>query len=221
MCAMLQTKTSGDRPQCPPTLPGFEHIKHYWDDKHQVYAAHIMPGEFFVSTANEIITTVLGSCISACIRDVEAGVGGMNHFMLPGDETSPTSGACLSTSARYGTYAMEQMINIILNHGGKRERLEIKLFGGGKVLQAMTDIGSRNIQFVRDYLHMESLLVTSEDLGGLHPRKVLYFPGTGRVLMRKLLLSQDEKVGQRELQYQNKLEHTPIIAGEIDLFKKK
>ena len=217
MCALLQTNTSDDRPQRPPTLPGFDHIKHYWDAKHQTYTARIMPGEFFVSTANEIIATVLGSCVSACIRDVEAGVGGMNHFMLPEGGKCPTSGACLSTSARYGTYAMEQMINTILSHGGKRERLEIKLFGGGKVLQTMTDIGSRNIQFVRDYLHMESLLVTSEDLGGLHPRKVLYFPSTGRVLMRKLPLSQDEKVGQREMQYQNKLEHTPI-AGEIDLF---
>lgn len=217
MNSVVQSITATGRPLRPPTLSGFEHIKHYWDAKHQAYTARIMPGEFFVSTANEIIATVLGSCVSACIRDVEAGVGGMNHFMLPEGERCPTSGACLSTSARYGTYAMEQMINTILSHGGRRERLEIKLFGGGKVLQSMTDIGSRNIEFVRDYLRMEMLPVIAEDLGGLHPRKVLYFPCTGRVLMRKLPLSQDEKVGKRELQYQNTLEHTPI-AGEIDLF---
>lgn len=217
MCAVLQFDSAEGRPLRSPALPGFEHIKHYWDNKHQSYAARIMPGEFFVSTANEIITTVLGSCVSACIRDTEAGVGGMNHFMLPEGEKCPTSGACLSTSARYGSYAMEQMINTILTHGGRRERLEIKLFGGGKVLQSMTDIGNRNIQFVQDYLRLENLFVTSKDLGGMHPRKVLYFPNTGRVLMRKLPLSQDEKIGQRELQYKNTLEHAPI-AGDIDLF---
>lgn len=217
MCAVMSTDTLVGRPVRPPTLPGFEHIKHYWDNKHNSYTARIMPGEFFVSTANEIIATVLGSCVSACIRDVKAGVGGMNHFMLPEGEKCPTSGACLSTSARYGTYAMEQMINTILSHGGKRERLEIKLFGGGKVLQSSTDIGNRNIDFVHEYLRMEALQVISEDLGGLHPRKVLYFPSSGRVLMRRLPISQDEKVVQRELQYKNSLEHTQI-DGEIDLF---
>ncbi len=217
MCTVNRLDSSFPRPEREPALPGFEHIKHYWDNKHESYTARIMPGEFFVSTTNEMIATVLGSCVSACIRDVKSGVGGMNHFMLPEGEKCPSSGACLSTSARYGTYAMEQMINTILSHGGRRERLEIKLFGGGKVLQSMTDIGNRNIQFVRDYLRMEALMVASEDLGGTHPRKVLYFPASGRVLMRKLPISQDESVCQRELQYQSSLIEKPI-AGEIDLF---
>ena len=217
MSPVAQKKMNKNRPIREPALPGFENIKHYWDEKHQSYTARILPGEYFVSTNNEIIATVLGSCVSACIRDVEAGVGGMNHFMLPEGEKCPDSGACLSTSARYGSYAMEQMINTILSHGGSRERLEIKLFGGGKVLQTMTDIGKRNIQFVREYLHLEALSVMAEDLGGLHPRKVLYFPRTGKVLMRQLPLSQDEQVGQRDLQYQCSLERKPI-AGDIDLF---
>ncbi len=206
-----------EKQQRPPALPGFEHIKHYWDSQHAIYTVRIMPGEFYVSTANEMITTVLGSCVSACIRDTKTGVGGMNHFMLPEGEKCPTSGACLSTSARYGSYAMEQMINTILANGGQRERLEVKLFGGSRVLKTLHDVGTRNIEFVRTFLEMEMLTVENEDLGGLHPRKVLYFPATGRVLMRHLPISQDDEVGQRELQYKRSLDATPI-TGAIDLF---
>lgn len=208
----------GGQPPRPPTLPGFERIKHYWDSTHQVHAVRILPGEYYVSRGNEMILTVLGSCVSACIRDARIGVGGMNHFMLPeASSCDPGAGNCLSTSARYGAYAMEQMINTILANGGKRERMEIKLFGGGKVLQSMTDVGSRNIRFVRDYLQTESLSIISEDLGGLHPRKVLYFPASGRVLVRKLPLSHDSNVSQQELEYQRSLIRKPV-AGEIDLF---
>ena len=218
MSLASQRKQAGDRPMRPPVLPGFNNIKHYWDAKQQAYTARILPGEYYVSTANEVIATVLGSCVSACIRDTEAGIGGMNHFMLPeGSSCKPGETQCLSSSARYGSYAMEHMINTILANGGRRECLEIKLFGGGNVLQSMTNVGSRNIAFVRDYLHTETLPVTSEDLGGLHPRKVLYFPATGRVLVRKLPLSGDSKVNQRELEYQRTLKQTPV-AGEIDLF---
>lgn len=206
------------RPLRPPTLPGFENIKYYWDTTHQAHAARILPGEYYVSRGNELIVTLLGSCVSACIRDPKAGVGGMNHFMLPEDGLDVSSaGTCLSTSTRYGSYAMEHMINAILANGGRRERLEIKLFGGGKVMQSMTDVGDRNIHFVRDYLRMETLSVTSEDLGGLHPRKVLYFPSSGRALVRKLPLSRDNKINQRELEYQRSLLQKPV-AGEIDLF---
>lgn len=218
MCTGLQISASESRPLRPSTLPGFEKIKHYWDTRHQLYAARIQPGEYYVSSANELISTVLGSCISACIRDPKTGVGGMNHFMLPQDNKSGSgTSVCLSTAARYGNYAMEHMINTILANGGKRERLEIKLFGGGRMLHSMTDIGSRNINFVHDYLRMETLTVTAEDLGGLHPRKVLYFPASGRVLVRKLPLSYENKVCERELEYQHSIEQAPL-AGEIDLF---
>lgn len=210
-------RSPDDRPKRPSALPGFEHIKHNWDTQHEIYTVRIMPGEFYVSTTNEMITTVLGSCVSACIRDIKTGVGGMNHFMLPEGEKCPTSGACLSTSARYGSYAMEQMMNTILANGGRRDRLEIKLFGGSRVLKTLHDVGTRNIEFVRKYLEIELLAVTNEDLGGLHPRKVHYFPASGRVLMRHLPISQDEKVGQQELQYKRTLDNTPI-SGEIDLF---
>jgi chemotaxis protein CheD len=112
---------------------------------------------------------------------------------------------------------MEHLINTILAHGGKRERLEIKLFGGGRLLHALTDIGERNIDFIRDYLRIETLPVIAEDLGGRHPRKLLYFPASGRVLLRKLPLSCENKVCQRELEYQRSIEEVPV-AGEIDLF---
>lgn len=201
MCALIQAVTD-TLPKQPTVLSGFEHIKHYWDYKHHLYAARIMPGEFFVSSDKVVIATVLGSCVSACIRDPVAGIGGMNHFMLPEEESRISDDSYSGTSARYGNYAMDEMINTILSYGGKRERLEIKLFGGSKVIQSMADIGSSNINFVYDYLTIKQMTVTSQDVGGLHPRRVLYFPHTGRVLMCKLPLSLDKSVVQREMRYQ-------------------
>ena len=201
MCALMQAVTNTP-PKQPTVLPGFEHIKHYWDYKHQLYAARIMPGEFFVSTDKVVIATVLGSCVSACIRDPETGIGGMNHFMLPEEENHINYDSNSGASARYGNYAMDKMINTILSYGGKRERLEIKLFGGSKVIQSMADIGSSNINFAYDYLTIKQMTVTSQDVGGLHPRRVLYFPHTGRVLMCKLPLSLDESVVQHEIRHQ-------------------
>src|SRR5690606_1295420 len=134
----------------PPTLPGFEQITRYWDTKNNIYAAKIIQGEYYVSINNELITTVLGSCVSACIRDKKAGIGGMNHFMLPGDKVSRDHwrSSPVSVAASYGTVAMERLINVILSHGGRRENLEAKLFGGGKVLNITTDVGKDNIEFV-------------------------------------------------------------------------
>ena len=218
MCADLQTPPSLSRPPCLPALPGFESIKRYWDTKQQVYVARIQPGEYYVTSSDEMISTVLGSCISACIRDPHVGIGGMNHFMLPGDNRhAPGASTCLSTAARYGSFAMEHLINTILANGGKKERLEIKLFGGGNMHRSLTGIGDRNIRFIRDYLRAETLPLIAEDLGGPHPRKLLYFPASGRVLLKKLPISLENKVCEKELQYQRSLEQVPV-AGEIDLF---
>jgi chemotaxis protein CheD len=215
---MQPLKSMNNRPNRPPVLPGFESVKAYWDAQHQLYSARILPGEYYVSRGNEIISTVLGSCVSACIRDPDVGIGGMNHFMLPeNSNVDPHSTDILNTSARYGSYAMEHMINTILANGGRRERLEIKLFGGGQVLQSSTNVGDRNISFVRNYLRTEALPVQGEDLGGLHPRKVLYFPTTGRVLLRKLPIDKSMEILQVEKSYQHKIEEKPV-AGEIDLF---
>ena len=147
-----------------------------------MYAAKILPGEYYVTMAGEIVTTVLGSCVSACVRDRMLGIGGMNHFMLPikgveGETAEEKS--LLSAATRYGNHAMEHLINDILRFGGSRDRLEFKVFGGGKVLSAVTDIGKRNIDFVREYLQAEQFTITSEDLGGIYPRKVVYYPDSG------------------------------------------
>lgn len=204
----------------PHKLPGFDHIKHTWDATHHCYSARILPGEYYVSRDQEVIATVLGSCVSACIRDRKHGIGGMNHFMLPNDNGSIDRGdTCVSTATRYGSFAMEHMINDILAHGGRRKNLEIKLFGGGRIMQSSIDIGANNIDFVRHYLLDEGLQVASEDLGGDHPRKVLYFPHSGRVLVRMLPLQGrgNEAIVRQEEQYQSSLEQKPV-AGEIDLF---
>ena len=136
-----------------------------------------------------IIVTVLGSCVSACIRDPIRGIGGMNHFMLPAgqrDDADRWQHGCLDAAARYGNYAMELLINTILKHGGNRAHLEVKIVGGGRILTHMTDIGQRNITFVRDYLRTEGLQVIAEDVGDIHPRKVYYLPSLGKVRMQKL-----------------------------------
>jgi len=172
----------------------------------------------FASGKDIVIVTVLGSCVSACIRDRVSGIGGMNHFMLPdsgNDENSP-----ISASMRYGTYAMEILINELLKAGAKRENFEAKVFGGGNVLRGFTSInvGERNAKFVRDYLKMENIRITAEDLIDIHPRKVYFFPRSGKVLVKKLKVVHNDTLKEREIEYANKLKRDNLGGGEIDLF---
>ncbi|TPW13584.1 MAG: chemotaxis protein CheD [Halothiobacillaceae bacterium] len=197
---------------------GFEAINRYWDNELALNVAKILPGEYYVTIQNEGISTVLGSCISACVRDRLFGVGGMNHFMLPLRGESGGGGAePFGAAERYGNYAMEHLINDILKNGGRRENLEIKVFGGGKILAQMTDVGSRNIQFVKEYLHTEGLKVVAEDVGDSYPRKVLYFPATGKVMLKKLRSLHNNTIAARETTYMQDLHKEPV-TGEIDLF---
>ena len=202
----------------PLALPGYEHINRYWDRTHHIYAAKILPGEYYVTMHGEMITTVLGSCISACIRDSKLGIGGMNHFMLPHTSTDKSSWQCSSTAARYGHYAMEIVINDILKNGGKRENLEVKLFGGGQVLAQKTSVGDNNISFARDYVNTEGLYLASEDLGGTHPRKVIFYPDTGRVRMKKLKTMANETIAKREHNYQERIDHEQPASQSVELF---
>lgn len=151
-------------------------------------AAKIMPGEFYVSKTGEMIVTVLGSCISACIRDVHLGIGGMNHFVSPmqTEHSSDKWGSTLSSASRYGNWAMEFLINEIMKLGGAKRNLEIKVFGGGNVLSNMADIGERNTAYVKKYIQEENFEMVASDLGNIFLRKVLYFPDTGAVKVRKL-----------------------------------
>lgn len=210
----------GDGGSQPGVLSGFEHVNRYWDMKNNVYAAKILPGEYYVTRNGEMVTTVLGSCVSACVRDPEIGVGGMNHFMLPekvAGDIGGWDGTAVNSATRYGSFAMEHLINVILKQGGRRERLEIKVFGGGKVLRAVTDIGLRNINFIRHYLRLEQLPIATEDLGGLYPRKVNYFPASGRALVKKLRQFHNDTIVRREKSYLHDIERGPV-AGEVDLF---
>lgn len=203
-----------------PVLPGFEHINRYWDKMHNTNAAKILPGEYYVTTQNEEIVTVLGSCVSACIRDRIFGIGGMNHFMLPmtnENSSDAWKNVNISAATRYGNYAMEHMINTILSNGGTRKNLEVKVFGGGKILAQMTDIGRRNIDFVREYITTEGLNLVAEDLGDIHPRKVMYNPLTGKVKMKKLRSLHNNTIIERETEYMHKLDVEPV-ESEIDLF---
>jgi len=194
-------------------LRGFDKINRYWDKTRGIYGAKILPGEFYVTITDESISTVLGSCISACIRDRKLGVGGMNHFMLP---ATAEEGA-MGSANRYGNFAMENLINEILKNGGKRENLEVKVFGGGKILQNMTDVGERNIAFVREYLKIEGIHVVSEDVGDTCPRKVIYFPASGKALLKKLRSLHNDTVVTREKSYMKDLVVKPD-EGDIELF---
>ena len=188
----------------------------YYDRTFDCQAAKILPGEYDYTNNDMLIVTVLGSCVSACIRDRVTGLGGMNHFMLPdgGEPNSP-----VSASARYGTYAMEVLINDLLKAGAKRENLEAKVFGGGAVLKGFTaiNVGERNAAFVLNFLKVEKIRVVAEDLNDIHPRKVYYFPRTGKVLVKKLMQTHNDTLVKREIEYASRLKKEPV-SGDIDLF---
>jgi chemotaxis protein CheD len=204
----------------PLSLPGFEHIKRAWNESFDAYSARLMPGEYYVTPHEEGIYTTLGSCISACIRDRVTGIGGMNHFMLPASSSGDRDGwksTSLSDATRYGNYAMEHLINDILKNGGSRRNLEVKLFGGGRIMQNMTDVGARNIAFVRDYLATEKLTVVSEDMGDIYPRMVVYFPATGSARVKRLHSLHTNTIAAQESQYLNSIAAKPV-GGEVELF---
>ncbi len=204
----------------PCCLQGLEHISRFWDKKHGVFSAKILPGEYYVSMHGELISTVLGSCISACIRDVKMGIGGMNHFMLPiGCEDTHAGKEHLTDATRYGNFAMEILINEILKAGGRKKNMEVKIFGGGSVLANMTkiDIGNKNIRFVHEYLKEEELDIISEDVGDVYPRKVLFFADTGKVRVKRLRKINNNTIKMREEKYRKSLDDKPL-QGDIELF---
>ncbi len=206
----------------PTPIEGFDHINRYWDRTMNLPAAKILPGELYVSVAGEMIVTVLGSCIAVCIRDKRKGIGGMNHFMLP-EETENSSDAWRDSmqgvSTRYGNWAMECLINEILKSGGEKKHLEVKVFGGGKVLNNMTNIGAKNIEFVHRFLSSENLSITAEDTGDIYPRKVLYFPDTGAVKIRKLKKTHNATIERREKEYIDQLSSEKGQgSGSVELF---
>jgi chemotaxis protein CheD len=179
-------------------------------------AMKILPGEFYATAQDEVIVTVLGSCVAACILDPIAMVGGMNHFMLPVKQGEPE--ADVFYAARYGAAAMEYLINDLLHLGAQRDRLVAKAFGGGRVLEGMTsDVGGQNVDFVRQFLRNEGIPLWSEDMGGPYPRKVYFFPHTGQVLVKRMERTNNDTIRNRELSYFQEVTGRPIDM-DVELF---
>ncbi len=199
---------------------GYEEIlapNHYFDRNFDMQAAKILPGEYYTTGRDMLLVTVLGSCVAACVRDRVSGIGGMNHFMLPDsgqDQANP-----LSTSARYGTYAMEILLNQLLKMGAKRANLEAKVFGGGNVLRGfvVANVGERNAKFVLDFLEMEKIKVVAQDMLDIYPRKVYFFPKTGKVLVKKLRRVHNDTIVEREKEYSTRLQYSKM-EGDVEFF---
>ena len=196
--------------------PGTAGALHYYDAELGADTAKILPGEYLATATDIALVTLLGSCVAACVRDPVAGVGGMNHFMLP-DGGDGVAGE----SARYGSYAMEMLLNELLKLGASRVRLEAKVFGGGAVLRGFTrvNVGERNARFVNDYLADEHIPILAEDLLDVHPRKIAYFPRTGRTLVKRLPAVVEREVGGIEQLYRERLREKPVAPGAVELFE--
>ena len=188
----------------------------YHDPVFGTEAAKILPGEYYVTTRDMLLVTVLGSCVAACIRDRGAGIGGMNHFMLPDAGADGDAGGA---PARYGAYAMEVLVNQLLKSGARRERLEAKVFGGGAVIRGMEtiNIGERNARFVLDYLGTERITIAAKDLMLDCARKVYYFPVSGRVRVKRFRDFHNDTINAREREYRRRITGTEI-AGAMEIF---
>jgi chemotaxis protein CheD len=192
----------------------------FYDPVTASWTIKVPMGKFYLTTrSDEVIVTVLGSCVSACIRDIETGIGGMNHFMLASDAAGQWGNDQQST--RYGNFAMEKLMNELIKAGCPRERMEVKVFGGGNVTDTRNQIGTQNAEFVLRYLEEEGLACAARDLGGPYPRRIQYFPSTGRVV-RKLLTGGDrDLIVREENEYAKRLTTTKATAGEVVLFGTK
>ena len=189
----------------------------YFDRDFKVESVKILPGQYYAGSGKGAISTVLGSCVSSCLWDPLQRIGGMNHFMLPGDGEQAASPA--APSARFGVYAMEVLINEMIRLGADRRRMVAKVFGGGKVLQGFgtLDVGAKNCQFVLEFLGTEAIPVVARDLLDVYARKLHFFPDTGKVQLKKLHILPNDTVQQREREYMSRLvEKTG--GGEFDNF---
>jgi chemotaxis protein CheD len=199
-----------ERLRAAPRSPG-EASFFFWDANFKNDAVKVLPGEFFVSDEDMLIVTTLGSCIAACLWDRERRIGGMNHFMLP-------DGA--GDSGRYGSYAMELLINQLMKRGASRSTLEAKVFGGGAVIASMTSmhVGERNTRFVLDYLRTERIPVVSKDVLDVCARKVCLLPASGKALVKKLAPTNADALVAQERAAAEKAAPQATGGGSVDLF---
>ena len=192
----------------------------YFDRDFRIEAVKILPGQYYAGSGHGAITTVLGSCVATCLWDPLRRIGGMNHFMLPGDGEAVASP--VAPSARFGVYAMEVLINEMIRLGAERKRMVAKVFGGGRVLQGFgtLDVGAKNCQFVLEFLSTEAIPVVARDLLDVYARKLHFFPDTGKVQLKKLHILPNDTVQQREREYMSRLvEKTG--GGEFDNFSNR
>lgn len=188
----------------------------YFDENQELVVVNVHSGNYYVTDQRgEMIVTILGSCVAACLRDPLTGIGGMNHFLVPGNYDNDLRHA--SDAARFGVYAMEQLINEILKKGGAKQRLEAKVFGGGNVTSSSAMIGTKNADFVREFLKREGITIASEHLGGTLPRRIHYYPDTGKVMMRLLKRKEDLRIIDEEQRYERTITTRPV-EGDVDLF---
>jgi chemotaxis protein CheD len=190
--------------------------RRFYDATSAAWLVKVFPGEFYVtSKPDEILVTVLGSCVSASIRDPHKGIGGMNHFMLPMGHSGGWNGE--AQSIRFGNFAMEKLINELIKAGCSRNLLEIKVFGGGNVTDTRNAVGTDNAGFVLRYLEAEGLSTAARDLGGHLPRRIHYFPTIGKVVRRLLGGGETRAVAREETEYASSLS-SKTTAGDIELF---
>ena len=185
----------------------------FYDAHFRNDAVKVLPGEYFVHDEDLLIMTTLGSCIAACLWDRERKLGGMNHFMLPDGEGGADSG-------RYGSYAMELLINEMIKRGATRTTMEAKVFGGGAVISGMNSInvGERNTAFVLDYLRTERISVVSKDVMDIYPRKVCFLPHSGKAMVKRLASANTEALIAQERAAAAKPVPASSGAGSVDLF---
>lgn len=190
----------------------------YWDSQAGAFAVTVLPGKHYLTSAkDEVISTLLGSCVAACIFDLSAGWGGLNHFLLPcGGPDGPDLG---DSATRYGNYAMEALINDLLKRGARRENIEVKVFGGANVIETQTKnmIGSKNADFVLGFLKSENFRVSGQHLGGDRPRRILFNPTTGKVQMQLLKRSAAKKIEKVEKGFNASVKQSGL-TGSIELF---
>ena len=199
-----------DRLKAQPRKPG-EASFFFYDAHFKNEAVKVLPGEYYVDTEDLLVMTTLGSCIAACLWDRQAKVGGMNHFMLP--EGSGDSG-------RYGSYAMELLINEMMKRGASRLTMEAKIFGGGAVISGMNtiNVGERNTKFVIDFLATERIPIVSKDVLDIYPRKVCFLPASGKAMVKRLAPTQSENLVAQDRLAAQKAAPASTGGGSIDLF---
>lgn len=199
----------------------YDGVRRYYDQNLEMTVVKLMTGDcYFTADSREMLVTILGSCISVCLRDPMAKIGGMNHILLPGDNNLKLQKGDLGYSTRFGAYAMEELINGMLKLGASKSRMEAKIFGGGNVIESSTAIGTKNIMFAKDFLIQEKIPIVSEDVGGETPRRLHFFPDDGKAMIRKLQRREDFVILEKEKEYEEKLKSkfNTKAEPEVDLF---